>query len=213
MFKGKRGFRMEQSMIQLLQEYGYAGIFFYLILGIVGLPLPDEITMTFLGYLTSIGHLDLIYTYLSALSGAICGITISYGLGNRFGYPLLKKHGRKIFITRRRLRIAQMLFRKYGSWLLFIGYFIPGVRHITAYIAGISRLPFIRFAVYAYVGAIFWCAVFIGLGYIFGANYKVVFAIIHRYGVHLLWIVLLVTLFGLGWYLWNRYQNKSLHSK
>jgi membrane protein DedA with SNARE-associated domain len=213
MLKEKRGLMMEQSMVQLLQEYGYMGIFFYLILGIVGLPLPDEITMTFLGYLASIGHLHLLYTYLSALAGAICGITISYGLGIRFGYPFLKKYGRKIFITPRRLRIAQMLFRKYGNGLLIIGYFIPGVRHVTAYVAGISKLPFIRFALYAYAGAIFWCAVFIGLGYVFGAKYKVVFAVIHRYGIHLLWVLLFVALLGLGWYLWRHYQSKSGYSK
>jgi membrane protein DedA with SNARE-associated domain len=199
---------MEHSMIQLLQQYGYTGIFFYLILGIVGIPLPDEITMTFLGYLASIGHLDLIYTYLSALSGSICGITISYGLGLRFGYPFLKKFGRKIFITRRRLRIAQLLFRKYGSWLLFIGYFIPGVRHVTAYIAGISRLTFMRFAIYAYIGAIFWCGTFVGLGYVFGANYERVFAVIHQYGMHLLWMILPIVA-GIGGYVWSRYLRKS----
>jgi membrane protein DedA with SNARE-associated domain len=204
---------MEQSMIELLQEYGYIGIFLFLVLGIVGLPLPDEIMMTFLGYLTSIGQLNLVLTYISALSGSACGITISYWLGIRLGYPFLKKYGSRIFITRKRLRVTQILFRKYGNWLLFVGYFIPGVRHVTAYIAGISRISFPRFALFAYTGAIFWCATFIGLGNILGANYEVVFEIMHKYGARILWVVLPIAAIWFGWYLWNQYQNKSLHTK
>lgn len=199
--------------MELLQQYGYIGIFFFLVLGIVGLPLPDEIMMTFLGYLTSIGQLNLYLTYLSALSGSVCGITISYVLGTRLGYPFLKKYGSKIFITRRRLRITQMLFRKYGSWLLFIGYFIPGVRHVTAYIAGISRLSYARFSLFAYTGAVFWCATFIGLGHILGANWEVVFEMMHQYGGRVLLIALPIVGLIVGWYIWNQSQSKSLHTK
>ncbi len=67
--------------------------------GLSGLPLPDEIMMTFIGYLTSIGQLNLVFTFLSAVTGSICGITVSYYLGGRLGYPFLKRYGSKFFIT------------------------------------------------------------------------------------------------------------------
>lgn len=192
---------MEQSFeyIQFLQQYGYIGIFLFLVLGIVGLPLPDEIMMTFLGYLTSIGQLHLLLTYLSALLGSICGITISYILGIKLGYPFLKRYGNKIFITSQRLQTTQRLFHKYGNWLLFIGYFIPGVRHVTAYIAGISRLTYMRFALFAYFGAIFWCATFIGLGHFLGENWEMVFTIIDKYGMYCLIIVVSILIIWIGW--------------
>lgn len=203
---------MEPSfeMIELLQQYGYLGIFFFLVLGIVGLPLPDEIMMTFLGYLTSINQLNLLYTYLSALAGSICGITISYILGIKLGYPFLRKYGSKIFITRKRLRMTQRLFYKYGNGLLFAGYFIPGVRHVTAYIAGISKLTFLRFALFAYTGAVFWCATFIGLGHILGANWEVVFLAMHKYGTYILIAAVPILLIWIGWYL---YQKKTIDAK
>lgn len=192
---------MEPSFeyIYLLQQYGYIGIFLFLVLGIVGLPLPDEIMMTFLGYLVSIGQLDLLLTYLSALLGSVCGITISYVLGVKLGYPFLKKYGSKIFITAQRLRTTQKLFRKYGNWLLFIGYFIPGVRHVTAYIAGISKLTFPRFAFYAYTGATFWCATFIGLGYLLGENWEMVFTVLDKYGKYCLIVAIFVLVIWIGW--------------
>jgi membrane protein DedA with SNARE-associated domain len=204
---------MELSLMEFLQEYGYIGIFLFLVLGIVGLPLPDEIMMTFLGYLTSIGQLNLFLTYLSALAGSASGITVSYLLGIQLGYPFLKKYGNKIFITRRRLRVTQLLFRKYGNLLLFVGYFIPGVRHVTAYIAGISKISFTRFAIFAYAGAIVWCTIFISLGHIFGANYEVVFDALHKYGKFILWVALPMLAILLGWYLWNQSQNKSFNAK
>lgn len=204
---------MEQSLIDFLQQYGYIGIFLFLVLGIVGLPLPDEIMMTFIGYLASIDSLNLYLTYLSALLGSASGITISYILGQRLGYPFLKKYGKKFFITRRRLLISQLLFRKYGNWLLFIGYFIPGVRHVTAYLAGIAKMSFYRFAIYAYLGAIVWCATFIGLGYILGASWEMVFDLLHQYG----WLALLGALpiigIGIGVYIKLNNQKKSLQSK
>jgi membrane protein DedA with SNARE-associated domain len=204
---------MEQTLLELLQQYGYIGIFFFLVLGIAGLPLPDEIMMTFLGYLTSTGQLNLYLAFLSSFLGSACGISISYYLGVRLGYPFLKKYGGKIFITRRRLRITQLLFRKYGNWLLFAGYFIPGVRHVTAYLAGISKISLARFSLFAYTGAFFWCATFLGLGHVLGANWEMVFGVMHKYGARLLWIVLPVVVIWLGWYLWNQNNNNSYHTK
>lgn len=201
---------MEQTFY-FLQEYGYIGIFLFLVLGLIGLPLPDEIMLTFLGYLTTIGQLNFFLTMISAFLGSAGGITISYLLGIWLGYPFLKKYGKKLFITRRRLRITQLLFRKYGNWLLFGGYFIPGVRHITAYLAGISHLSFWRFAVHAYAGAVCWCATFIGLGHFLGSNWEWGFSVLHKYGTRILFVSLPIALIIAGWYFWN--QNNSLHTK
>ncbi|MCS1350502.1 DedA family protein [Mechercharimyces sp. CAU 1602] len=198
---------MEQSWIDFLLNYGYIGIYVFLVLGIVGLPLPDEIMMTFVGYLSSEGQLIVYYTYLSAVSGSISGISISYFLGNKLGYPFVKKHGSKFMLTRRRFRVTQLLFRKYGNWVLFFGYFIPGVRHLTAYVAGISNMPFRRFGLYAYSGAVTWCLTFIGLGFILGEQWERVFALFEHYGS---WLLILSFIFApLAIYLWFRTQNTS----
>lgn len=198
---------MEQTLIHLLYEYGYLAIFFFLVLGIVGLPLPDEVLMTFVGYLSSIGKMKLIPSFFSAFLGSICGITVSYLLGNRLGYPFLRKYGSKFFINQHRLKKTQQMFRKFGNWLLFFGYFIPGVRHLTAYMAGIAEISFPRFSLYAYTGAFFWCSTFIGLGHILGNNWRMIFQIMHKYGMVILWFVLPLVAVGISWYLW--YQTQS----
>ena len=67
-----------------------------------------------------------------------------------------------------------MWFDKYGYFLIFIGFFIPGVRHFTGYFAGIINLPFRRFAITIYSGALFWVSFLIG-GYWLGGNLHDIF--------------------------------------
>src|SRR5690625_7132941 len=78
------------------------------------------------------------FTFLAAFLGSACGITINYFLGVKLGEPFLRKYGPRFFIKEHMIRRTNRLFDQYGSALLFICYFIPGVRHIAAYIAGIK---------------------------------------------------------------------------
>jgi membrane protein DedA with SNARE-associated domain len=70
---------MMEHAFQWITTYGYVAIFGLLILGIVGLPVPDEALLTFVGYLSFKGELHLGGAVLAAILGTSCGITISYG--------------------------------------------------------------------------------------------------------------------------------------
>ena len=76
---------MEQQVLAWIAQYGYLAIFSLLVLGIVGLPVPDETLLTFTGYLVFQGHLSLPMAFLSGFAGSACGITLSYVLGRTFG--------------------------------------------------------------------------------------------------------------------------------
>jgi membrane protein DedA with SNARE-associated domain len=54
---------------------------------------------------------------------------------------------------------------------LAIGYFLPGLRHLNAFIAGASRLRFWIFALFAYTGGLLWVATFVTLGYFVGEEW------------------------------------------
>jgi len=65
-------------------------------------------------------------------------------------------------------------FRKYGNWILIIGYFIPGIRHISGYFSGISQMSFSRYAAFAYTGALIWISVFVFLGKFLGLQWNLI---------------------------------------
>jgi membrane protein DedA with SNARE-associated domain len=148
------------SAVQWITHYGYAGIFSLLALGIVGLPIPDETLLVFVGFLIFRGKLHTVPAFVSAFSGAVCGITLSYGLGRGFGTYLVPRWGRFLRLSRERLERVQDWFRRSGRWVLVFGYYVPGVRHLTAYVAGASGLPFRAFAVFAYAGGLVWSLTF-----------------------------------------------------
>ena len=72
-------------------------------------------------------------------------------------------------------------FDRIGHWALLVGYFVAGVRHFTAIIAGTSKLEYPSFAIYAYTGAVLWVATFLTLGYYVGENWKQIAELLHRY--------------------------------
>jgi membrane protein DedA with SNARE-associated domain len=163
---------MREIAFQWISQHGYAGIFSLLIFGIVGLPVPDEWLLTFSGYLVFKQTLLFIPTFAAAFLGSACGITVSYSLGRIFDTYVLLKYGPYIHITPERLERVHSWFERWGRWTLLGGYFIPGVRHLTGYVAGASELSFSNFALFAYTGAFCWAAVFITLGYILGEEWN-----------------------------------------
>jgi membrane protein DedA with SNARE-associated domain len=163
------------GLSQWLLQYGNFAFFALLALGIIGLPIPEETMMIFAGYLIAEGKWPLIPTFLAALGGSICGITVSYYLGLTAGNFLLEKYGHYLGITEKKINYAHEWFIRIGKWSLFFGYFILGVRHLTGYIAGTTLLPYKKFALFAYFGALCWTTTFLSLGYFFKDDIKYVF--------------------------------------
>jgi membrane protein DedA with SNARE-associated domain len=172
-----------ESLLGWLSHYGYAGLFGLLVLGIVGLPVPDETLLIFSGYLISTGRLHPALTFLAAFAGSICGISLSYTIGRTLGYRVVLRYGRWLHVTEERLERVHGWFQRIGEWLLTIGYFIPGVRHFTALVAGTSKLEYATFARFAYAGAAIWVSTFLLLGYFVGEHWRAAISLVHRYTV------------------------------
>jgi membrane protein DedA with SNARE-associated domain len=171
---------MREAAFHWIASYGYAGIFSLLVFGIVGLPVPDEWLLTFSGYLVFKQTLLFIPTFAAAFFGSACGITVSYMLGRLFDTYVLLKYGSYVHITPERLARVHSWFERRGRWTLLVGYFIPGVRHLTGYVAGASELTFLNFALFAYTGAFCWAAIFITLGYFLGEQWNRVLQSLHE---------------------------------
>jgi membrane protein DedA with SNARE-associated domain len=177
----QRGASLEETLLQWIYLYGYLGIFFLLMFGIIGLPIPDEVLLVFSGYLVFKGHLALAPTIASAFLGSICGISVSYSIGRTGGSFLVSKYGRWFHVTQEKIDRVHDWLEHAGKWGLFIGYFIPGVRHLSALVAGTSRLRYSVFASYAYTGGLFWSSTFISTGFFLGKEWLEIAVLIHRW--------------------------------
>ncbi len=172
---------MDEVVLHWISQYGYAGIFLLLMFGIIGAPIPDETLMIFSGYLVYKGDLAFVATLASAFCGSICGITVSYVLGRTGGYCLFKKYGFFLHFTEERFNRMHDWLEHSGRWGLVFGYFIPGVRHLTAIVAGTSQMRYRVFAALTYTGGLIWSASFITAGFFLGQGWQESSASYHRW--------------------------------
>ncbi len=164
-------------------------------LGVIGLPIPDETILTFAGYLVSQNNLHLFPTILSSYLGSILGISISFLIGRTFGLNFLHKHGSFFHITEDRIHKTKKWFEGYGEWLFLFGYFIPGVRHLTAIIAGSASTKYSKFALFAYAGGLIWTVTFVTVGFTFGMQWNLVIEQIHKHIIIFVFILLTISIF------------------
>ncbi len=186
---------------QFLASYGYFALFGLLMLGIVGPLIPDETILVLAGIAIHRGQMSWVPALFCGIGGSLCGITVSYLLG-RTGViyavhhvPWLEKHV-GTYLPR-----AHRWFERFGKWTLTFGYFIAGVRHFTALVAGTSQLRFGTFALYAWPGGCLWVACFLGIGYYVGEGWE---EITQRLNMAALVIAVVVAATGFLWWFMRR---------
>lgn len=155
-----------------LADYGYFAIFVLLMFGIVGPLIPDDTILVLSGLAVHRGQLHFGTTIAVAFAGSFCGITVSYLLGRSGAIYVLERFRPLERWVGRHLPRVEKWFERYGKWTLFFGYFVAGVRHFTALAAGISKLKYRTFAIYAYPGGLAWVFLFVSIGYYAGAEWE-----------------------------------------
>ncbi|MGV8982002.1 VTT domain-containing protein [Clostridium sp.] len=169
------------SVIGLINHYGYIILFTALVLELIAFPLPGELMMTYCGFLVYQSKMNWIISILVATAGVIVGITISYFVGAKLGTRFFDKYGSYIHLGPKQREKTSKWFKSSGNKLLILAYFIPGVRHITGYFSGITEITYKRFAINAYFGAFLWTATFISLGKVLGPNWDKFHSYISKY--------------------------------
>jgi membrane protein DedA with SNARE-associated domain len=152
-------------------SHGYLGLYLVLAVGVI-VPLPEDTTLLFVGYLVSSGKFALIPAWSAATLGCLTGIMVSYTIGRSAGLMFVNRFGHYVGITPQRLERTTQWFHRVGKWGLLLGYFVPGVRHLTALIAGSSKVRFPVFMLFAGSGSLVWSSIFLALGYCLRGGWK-----------------------------------------
>lgn len=196
----------------LFKEYGYMLLILGLPVDAIALPIPPgNTTLTYSGYMVHQHTMQLIPAFLSACTGALLGISITYLIGLKFGNPLVERYGKWLFLKPSTIEKTRAYYKKYGTALLLFGPFIPGVRQVLGYFSGIIGIPFRRFATFAYAGSVLWVIVFFSIGYVFGDQWESVFAWVNRFFLFICITlgVLLVAFIALKWFKWQRARRRQ----
>lgn len=146
----------------------YLLAFLLLFLCGLGSPVPEDLILLFLGYLSFQGDVHLIGSNITSFAGILVGDLVIYHLGKRYGYGLLKTRFFRWLFTPQRIEKVRHAFNLKGNLYLFLARFAPGLRSVTYWAAGMFRIPVSRFLFYDGLAAVLSVPLFIFLGYKLG---------------------------------------------
>jgi membrane protein DedA with SNARE-associated domain len=189
---------IQEDVIHFILHFKYIGLFILLMLGLIGLPIPDEVLLVFVGFLITQKKFALIPSAVTAFLGSVVGMSFSFLIGRKISRPIIQRYGRKVGITPKRLAKIQDWFQRYGKWTVTLCYFIPGFRHLVSYFAGFSQFRYPSFAFYAGIGGMIWVFVFLGIGMVLGKHWPHFIKLLHEYTA----LVLILATFGvISWWI------------
>jgi len=145
-----------------------------------GLPLPEDIPLTFTGILVGLpvvqnefgGVYNTIWVVaLVCYSSILSGDLVAYHLGKKFGHALARHAPFKWMMPEHRVERLDRWFRKFGNWTVFLGRMVAGIRFVTFVMAGMARMPRSRFIIYDSLAALITVPAWIVLGYVLGSHF------------------------------------------
>jgi len=189
-------------------SWGYAVVFLGAALesaAFLGLLVPGESLVIVSGVLAAAGLFDLPALITVVSAGAVVGDSIGYELGRRLGRPWLLRRGARLGFHRDRIEAVDAFFERHGGKAVLIGRFIGFLRALAPFVAGSSRMPYLRFLAYNVAGAVLWTIACVLLGYFVGAAWPVVEKWVGRTGLVLGLVVIVVA----AWWLRRRSRRRG----
>jgi membrane protein DedA with SNARE-associated domain len=158
------------TLLALVPEHGVPVLFIATFLSCLAVPIPSSLLMLAAGAFVASGDLAALPVLGAALSGAVLGDQLGYGIGHSGGVTLWQRllAGRKSGPPAR--RAAQELHRRAGMTVYLSRWLFSPLGPWVNFAAGATRIGWQRFSLASLLGETTWVALYIGLGFVFGAR-------------------------------------------
>ena len=158
------------TIVNLLYQTGYLGVFLLMVAESATLPIPSEVVLPLGGYLVWQGRLEFWSTVAVATVGSLVGTMVDYGIGYYLGRPAVLRYGRIVRFSERRLETTERWFGSHGKSVVLLARFVPLLRTLIAFPAGLVKMDVKRFLAYSAVGILVWDIALVYLGFLAGQN-------------------------------------------
>lgn len=209
---------MESSIIEsivlwvthIISTLGYPGIIALMAIESALIPLPSEIIMPFSGFLVSQGQFSLIGVATAGAFGNLLGSWIAYAIGyfghERLVKKLVRNYGKFILLTEEEFDSAVSLFHKYGQWVSLAARVVPALRTVISLPAGISKLPFVKFSIFTFIGSLIWSYFLAYLGVKLGENWELLRPYFRKFDM----VIIAATIILVGAYIYYKLAKRKL---
>ena len=146
----------------------------------VGLLLPGSTLVLLLGAMSAHGYLDLGDLIWFAVVGAVAGDNINFHLGKKFGTRWAREG--IWFLKKEHFDRATTFFERHGPKSVFWGRFIPSIKEMVPFIAGLAGMRRSTFMLWNILGGIGWGLQWVLVGYFFGQSLYLARLWLSRFG-------------------------------
>ena len=129
--------------------------------------LPGDSLLFVVGALCATGGLSIGLVIVLLISAALLGDHTNYWAGRWIG-PRVFRWEDSIFFSRKHLERTSAFYEQHGGKTIIIARFMPFVRTFAPFVAGVGRMPYLRYLAFCIGGAILWVVSLTMLGYFFG---------------------------------------------
>ena len=191
-------------VLNIFGQLGYPGIFVLMIMESATLPVPSELVLPLGGYLVSQGRLEFWSVVAVATLGSLIGTMIDYSIGYYLGRPAVLRYGRVVRFSQERLETTEKWFTIHGNSVVLLARFVPLLRTLIAFPAGIVKMETKRFLAFSTIGIVLWDIALVYLGLAAGQNSTAISNTLQAYFLPIgLAAILLATLF-----IYRSFRNK-----
>ncbi len=132
-----------------------------------------------------------------SLPTVILVLALAGFFGNLLGYQIGKflrdKHHKTKFLKRipdKHIEKTERFYKIHGSWTVVLARFVPVVRTVAPFLAGVSKMNYRKFVALSLLGAIFWASIVTSAGFFFGSMFDVSYVVYVGLGLMILASVL-----------------------
>jgi membrane protein DedA with SNARE-associated domain len=195
---------VEDFIVNIINQYGYLGVFLLIILENFFPPIPSEVILTFGGFMTTFSSMTLWGVILSATAGSVSGAIVLYTLGSILNAERLEllfgsKLGRMLHLKIEDVRRAGNWFNRHGYKAVFLCRFVPIVRSLISIPAGMAKMKLGAFIMLTTLGTLIWNSVLVYLGSLAGEAWRIIASYLDYYAL-ITAVVLVIIVLILGVY-------------
>lgn len=199
---------MHLDVTHLIQSGGLLAIAIIIFLEsgmMVGFFFPGDTLLLSAGVFAAQGQFPIATTIAVIAIAAILGDNTGYQLGKVMGKRIFRKKDGILF-RQEYIERSEKFYEKHGAKTMLISHFVPIVRSFAPLVAGVGRMPRLKFFLFGAVGDIFWATSITLLGYWFGSR-------IPNIDKYILPVVGLAVLASFGPMLWHLFGDKTARAR
>ncbi|MDI3257737.1 MAG: DedA family protein [Kyrpidia sp.] len=159
------------GFVQRLIDFGPAGLFAAMVIEGLGIPFPGDATLALYGFLASQGHMVLWHVSVAGTLGCLSGSLLAFIVGCRLGPSARRWLSVLRIVPVHSWPSAHRMVHRYGPLMLVFGRFVPGLRALGSYMAGMSEIPTGAYLWWSSLGFAGWVGTWVLLGFELGQQW------------------------------------------